>query len=507
MNLSSYIRESVGSMTSIFEGIRNRDIEKAIGLMSSYLKKRKIYTIPRIHEMSIDGKPKLGVYVWTEKNEGALFIWTLAESSQVETVLFTKDFDASYVSSVHGESFTFDVLVDAKGANTVQMLKLVEAVLTGKIAMSQNPIRAHIKDAQLFESAVPASNRMINEETDPHIASIEKRKRQIYNKIRNMKKSGKDANEIADYEAQYAAISQELADARLSVKSNVTVTTKPNADIEKIQDFFEEEERATPEERFDDMKSYIYSVIAGRRALALLCGAPGVGKTYRVKQILRGTGKEMGDGYELLKGKITPTALYTTLHDNKEPGQIMLMDDCDSVFKDPDAINLLKAAYDSSDERWVTWGISSPIPMPEDLAMACDDAVYNESKNRWEYPKKFLYEGSGIIITNYNAGQIDTAIRNRALICDLSFTTEEVLGLIRGLMPSIDPNLYSMEAKEKALAYLEELAEQGAPVELSIRSFTSCADIFMSDDAPEKAIKRRIREQMKNQFLRGGKKY
>ena len=64
-----------------------------------------------------------------------------------------------------------------------------------------------------------------------------------------------------------------------------------------------------------------------------------------------------------------------------------------------------------------------------------------------------------------------------------------------------------MEEKEKALAYLEELAEQGAPVELSIRSFTSCADIFMSDDAPEKAIKRRIREQMKNQFLRGGKKY
>ena len=182
------------------------------------------------------------------------------------------------------------------------------------------------------------------------------------------------------------------------------------------------------------------------------------------------------------------------------------MDDCDSVFKDGDAINLLKAAFDSSDERWVSWNISSPIPMPTELAEVCDDAVWNENKNRWEYPKEFLYEGGGIVITNFNAGQIDTAIRNRALICDLSFTVQEVLDLIRGLAPKIGVGVVSTEAKERALDYLQYLADRKAPVELSIRSFTLCAELYMSD-APEKSIRRMINEQMRLQFARGGHKY
>lgn len=506
MDLRSYILEAVEPILPVYEGIRSRDVEKAIGLMRSYLNKRKIYTIPRIHQLSIDNKPKLGVYVFTEKNEGAMFVWTLAESSQVETVLFTKDFDASYASAIKGGSFSFDLMVEAKGANTVQMLKLVEAVLTGKVQMKDSAVRAHISDAQLFESAFFKTPKMVNEAGDP-VEELKKKTQALYMRIRSYKKKGTNANLIPELEKEYEELKKRLAEARLSVKPNVVVTSTPDAEVEKVQDYFEEEEeRATPEERFSDMQAYIYSVITGRRALALLCGAPGVGKTYRVMQTIKGTGKEMGQDYKILKGKITPSALYTTLHDYKNAGQIMIMDDCDSVFKDQDAINLLKAAYDSSDERWVTWGISSPIPMSEEMAQMCDDAVYNEKKNRWEYPKEFLYEGGGIIITNYRAGQIDTAVRNRALICDLSFTVDEVLGLIRDLMPKIGPDLYSMEAKEKAIAYLEELAHKGAPVELSIRSFTSCADLYMSD-APEKTVRRRIAEQMRNQFMVGGKKY
>jgi hypothetical protein len=182
------------------------------------------------------------------------------------------------------------------------------------------------------------------------------------------------------------------------------------------------------------------------------------------------------------------------------------MDDCDSVFKDDDAINLLKAAFDSSDERWVTWNVSTNIPMSTELAETCDDAVWDDVKDRWYYPKQFLYEGGGIIITNFRAGQIDTAVRNRALICDLDFTTEEILSLIRGLAPKIMPDVLTPEAKEQALDYLEELANKNAPVELSIRSFTLVAGIFGSNDS-DKSKKRQIREQMRLQSERGGKKY
>lgn len=504
MDLSSFIRESITPMTLCFESVRSRDIEKAIGLMTSYLKKRKIYTVPVIHEMSIDGKPKLGVYVFNANEEGALFVWDLAQSAQVETVMFTKNFNEAYNAAYNNGQFTFDVLIEAKGANTVQMLKLVDSVLTGKTKMAVSDIYNQIKDAQLFESVVLSEkSKAITEAKDPHLADLERKKANMYQRIRDAKKKGRD---FSDLQSQYDEIVKELAEARVSVRPNVTVSSTTDADVEKAQDFFEDEERATPEERFSDMKNYIYNVIAGIRPLALLCGAPGVGKTFRVMQAVKGSGKEQNRDYKLLKGKITPSALYTALHDFKNEGQLMIMDDCDSVFKDPDAINLLKAAYDSSDERWVTWGISSPIPMPTELAEMCDDAVYNEAKGRWEYPKEFLYEGGGIIITNFNAGQIDTAIRNRALICDLSFTTDEVLDLIAGLAPKIKPDVLSVAAKDAALEYLRELASKGAPVELSIRSFTLCAGLMMSD-ADDRAKKRMINEQMKLQFARGGKKY
>ena len=134
------------------------------------------------------------------------------------------------------------------------------------------------------------------------------------------------------------------------------------------------------------------------------------------------------------------------------------------------------------------------------------DDFEQDAKGIWRYPKNFEYNGGVIIITNMNAGQIDTAIRSRALICDLNFTTAEVLDLVRDLSPHIAPEILSPEAKERALHYLEELADSGAPMEISIRSFTLCAKQYMSN-APEKAIERRIKEQMKLKFLRGGKRY
>lgn len=509
MNLSEFIAENAGHIHAveiINEGIRSRDIEKAIKLMSSYLNKRKIYTIPSIHSVSVDGRNKLAVYVYNEAGEGALFVWDLAESAQVETVLFTRDFTSAYATTVNPDSakHTYDVCVQAKGTNTVQICKLVEKVLTGKVRMNDAEIRAEIRDAQLFESA-EEDDEVITEAKDPYLADLEKQKNTLYRKLRNAKMGGK-VSLVASLQAQYDDLVARLADARVSVSKNVMVTATIDKGVEEVQDYFEEEERTTPEERFQDMRYYINNVIAGIRPLALLCGAPGVGKTFRVKQNIKSAGKEQNVDWKLLKGACTATALYKTLHDFKTPGQLVVFDDCDSIFKDMDAINLIKAACDSDDERWVSWNTAAAIPMPTDLAEQCDDAVWNEIKGRWEYPKEFLFEGGCIIITNFRAGQIDTAIRNRALICDLDFTTNEIIQLIRGLAPKIMADVLTPEAKEQALEYLQELADKNAPVELSIRSFTLCAGIFGSD-APDNVKKRQIREQMKNQMARGGKKY
>ena len=486
----------------MFESVRIRDLDKARTLIQNYLANRKIYTLPIINNCLVDGKKGFYVQVFNENNEGACFYWVVGDTANIAGVGFVSNFNEFNVAMTNPKSTTvFDVYVESKGTNVVQMCKLVERVLTGKVRMNQSDIRQEIIGAQLFESI--SGDEMIEEASDPYIDDLKRKKNALYMKIRSWNRKGKDVSEL---EAEYKEISKEYNDAKVSVRSNVVVQSSPDKEVEDANDNFFDEVRATPEERFDDMKNYIYTVVSGLKPLALLCGAPGVGKTYRVMQIVKGVGKEHGKDYKLLKGKSTPAALYMALHDYKNPGQLIIMDDCDSVFKDSDAINLLKAAFDSSDERWVTWGISTGIPMSQEQAEMCDDAVYDDVKNRWFYPKEFLYEGAGIIITNYSAGQIDTAVRNRALICDLSFTTEEVLEIIRGIAPKIMPDQLSEESKERALDYLEELAAKKAPVELSVRSFSMCALMYNSN-CPEKQVRRMISEQMRLQFLKGGKKY
>lgn len=504
MQLHEYLQQcGLGSIVT--EAVRSRDIEKAIKLISSYLLKQKIYTIPQIRDLSCDNQRKLGVAVWNEKNEAACFVWDLGRAASIERVLFTKNFDEMNVSWVNNENFLWDLEVQSKGANTLQMCKLVMSVLSGKVAMNIDAVNKEIKDAQLFESAEETSFAIIESGSD-ELDKLRARKQVLYRKIRNAKKRGNPP--VDGLQAEYDELEKQIQELKVSFRTNVQTTLTANPDVDQMEDYFQEEMRATPEERFEDMEAYIQDVIRGVKPLALLCGAPGVGKTFRVKQALKRYGLQQDVDWKLLKGKSTPQALYTCMHDFKDEGQLVVMDDCDSVFKDDDSVNLLKAAYDSDDERYVTWNTARKIPMDEDTALNCDDADCDPSKTppRWFYPKQFLYKGGGIIITNYRAGQIDTAVRNRALICDLDFTPTEIIDYIRKLSPKIMADVLTPQAKEQALDFLQDMVDKKLPVELSIRSFTLCAGIMQSD-SPEASKQRRIREQMRLQAMRGGKKY
>lgn len=488
MKLNEYIRSRVGSI--IIESIRSRDVEKAISLMSSYLRKRKIYTIPVTNTCEVDGRKKLAVLVWTEKNTGACFYWDIAATAQVEGVMFTKDSDQILADWDKGMPNNWEVSVNTTGTNIVQALKLVEEVLTESIPMTVNAIHEFLADTQLFESI-----------TDPIVLAKRKTLMNLRAKYSMAKKKGQ-TDKMEDLQKLIDAAKEDYTNSKISVQDKIQTVPIPDPDMEKSQARFEEQVRATPEERFSDMEDYIKGVIKGFDNLALLCGAPGVGKTYRVLKLVNSV-LEKDKDYKLMKGKSTATNLYTSLYDYKDKGKMLIFDDCDSIFKDPDAVNLLKAAYDSSDNRYVSWGTARPPQMDPEIAEI--NNVPPADNGKYYYPKEFLYEGTGIIITNWRAGAIDTAIKNRAVICDLDFTAQEILDLVEGIAPHIMPDVLTKEAKEKAIKYLQEMVDNKIPVEISIRSFTTVAKRYMSN-APEPAIRRRINEQMRNQFASGGPK-
>ena len=495
MNLSEFLKESCSSI--LFESIQNKDLLKAISLTRAYLRKRNFEVWNMGLDFVISGNDSICVPVYNSKtSRGALMVWMRGEeSSSIHSIVFTEDLNEVLMTYITGDKSN-GIEVETKGANTIQCIKLIEAVLSGEIDMNGGDIRKWIRGSQLYEGTedIPSS---INEDT---VADIQRRRHNVGQRLGKVRRAGGDTTEL---QRQYDELTAEWNEAKAVINTSAAIEKSAPASLSKWEEYLAQQTKATPEERFDDMNAYVTSVILGRRPLALLCGAPGMGKTFRIMKNIKTAGLVMNRDYALLKGKCTPTALFKALHDYKDKGKVVLFDDCDSIFRDEDAINLLKAAYDSSDERWVSWNTSAAIPMDEELAQECDDAVWNDAKSRWEYPKQFLYEGGGVIITNFRVGQIDTAIRNRALICDLDFSTKEILGLVENIIPHLDCDETSAK---KALDFLYKLADLEAPLEISIRSFLICSGQY-SSGAPDKVCERRIIEQMKNLSARGGKKY
>jgi hypothetical protein len=505
-NLSQYLKKNCYKPITrgpIFESIRNVDVEKALKSIENILRKRNVYLIPAIEAAHISDATCFVVFGYNNDNKGCAFVWERSNTTQLRSVCFTDDFDKSFVAFTDNTPFKWNVDLVLKGASIVRAVQLVADVMSGKIPMTTAALNKAVRDAQIWESQEEMEASLIYEASDDQIIrNLETQKSRLYRRIRDWNKAGKDTTQL---EKEYEDIKRELFDARTSVRANVAMNPINDPSIQKMEQRFEEEERATPEERFSDMESYILNVILGLDTSALICGAPGVGKTYRIMQAIKKEGKVRGQDYDVIKGKCTPMVLFQMLHDYKENGQLLVIDDADDIITDMTSINLIKAATDSSDERIVSYGSGAKIFVPEEKAGLYDDWEMDGS-GRLIYPKSFVYEGGVIIITNMRAGQIDTAIRSRAMICDLNFTTAEVLDLVRGLSPHICPETLTPESKERALEYLNKLAESGAPMEISIRSFTLVAKLYLSN-APENAIERRIREQMKLKFERGGKKY
>lgn len=287
-----------------------------------------------------------------------------------------------------------------------------------------------------------------------------------------------------------------LKDLECSVKKNVSVSSTIAGAAEAEKKI--ETAKSDPKTAFKEMQMYVKMVIKGIQPAVILCGAPGIGKTFRVKQQLKAAGYTMTPD-NTVKGKCTPRQLYLTLYNNKGKGDIVLVDDADSLVgpKAPeDCINILKAALDSTadDEgRLVSYKVSGELKDDEGEPV----------------PKSHYNKCGMIVITNYSVGQIDTALRNRAFTQSLDFSTKDLLQIIRDIMPNIESNRLSMTSKAKAMNYLEKLVEEGKPIEVSCRSFITCARIYENSEEDDDLglAEKMIAEQMRNQSLRGGKKW
>jgi hypothetical protein len=160
-------------------------------------------------------------------------------------------------------------------------------------------------------------------------------------------------------------------------------------DVEPIITETDEEIEAKLAERFEVLGLMTEAALSGDITALIVSGPAGLGKSYTVERALEAWDPNEIN-YRIVKGYVKATALYKLLYQYRSKGQVLIFDDADEVFLDETAINLLKAALDSTERRIISY-------MTEGIL------VDDETAER--LPKSFRFEGTVIFLTNYNIDQ------------------------------------------------------------------------------------------------------
>jgi hypothetical protein len=114
--------------------------------------------------------------------------------------------------------------------------------------------------------------------------------------------------------------------------------------------------------------------------------------------------------FNIVKGAMTALGLYAQLYKYSDTKNVLIFDDCDSVFTDDLALNILKAALDSGKTRRICWNSDSRLLREEGI------------------PNTFNFNGSAIFITNLKFGNLKSkklqdhleALQSRCHFLDLT---------------------------------------------------------------------------------------
>lgn len=229
-------------------------------------------------------------------------------------------------------------------------------------------------------------------------------------------------------------------------------------------------------DRFDFTEQLVTMVATGQTASAIITGEGGLGKSYTVTKALKAAGlKDVSDleagaivaprtAFRVVKGFSTAKGLFRVLFENKN--SIIVLDDCDSVLKDADALNLLKGALDSYDKRIISW---------------------NTNINDDGLPRTFQFEGGVIFISNMSTDKISQAIRSRSMNVDLSMTTDQKLERMETIMSAPEfMEGVSIDMKQDALATIKEYKDIAK--EISLRTLINVTKIRASGNKNWEAL-------------------
>jgi len=228
--------------------------------------------------------------------------------------------------------------------------------------------------------------------------------------------------------------------------------------------------------RFQILTDMTRAVKKGSVRALIVSGPPGVGKSFGVEEVLQkedlfNTLAQRPPKYEIVKGAMSSLGLYAKLFQFKDKGNVVVFDDCDSVFFDDLSLNILKAALDSSKRRWISWNTDSRLLRTEGI------------------PDRFEFSAGAVFITNIKFEHVRSkklrdhldALESRCHYIDLQMdTTREKILRIRQIVGDGMLQEYEFEEHEKR-EIVDFVADNADRIrELSLRMVLKIADLRKS---------------------------
>ncbi|MBA4068090.1 MAG: hypothetical protein C0501_31185 [Isosphaera sp.] len=173
-----------------------------------------------------------------------------------------------------------------------------------------------------------------------------------------------------------------------------------------------------------------------------VAGQGGLGKSLTISRTLAAEGVLP----VLINSHITPLSLYATLFHNRQ-GQMIWLDDCDSVYQNLAVLGLLRSAL---------WGLGERV-------------VTYTSTRLDGLPARFAFDSRIIACANTfpRRNEAFRAVLSRVDVFELAATNDEVVELMRAMAAGAHGSL----TPERCLEVVEFIARAGGSRQLSMRLY------------------------------------
>jgi len=274
-----------------------------------------------------------------------------------------------------------------------------------------------------------------------------------------------DGSKVPGYPDRNIKVMVSGADSVSEAEGSVAASADSETDAEIIERI---------RTRFNMLGDMTKAVKKGDVRAMIVSGPPGVGKSHGVEEVLDRykTLETLGarKTHEVVKGAMSPIGLYCKLYKMADEGNVIVFDDCDSIFNDELSLNILKAALDSKKKRKIHWNTDS-------------FKLRNEG-----VPDSFEFKASAIFITNLKFDKVKgklrehlQALESRCHYMDLTIDTDRdkmlrITQVIRDGM--LNTYKLSDTVKDEIVEFVDD--NKSRLRELSLRTVLKVADLAVA---------------------------